>query len=173
MFKKMFSVLLILIIILFTAAQVSAVTFMEKKYINNSVISKNYDYRIYVLKNYFDKHNSPLAPYSREFVETADKYDLDWRLVPAITGVESTFGKNIPSNSYNAYGWANGRYSFSSWEDSIEIVSKTLKEKYIDNGAIGINDIARIYAPPSSTWAWKVKYFMNEIDPMPVTFSLI
>jgi hypothetical protein len=130
------------------------------------------DYRVISLENFLEKYDSPLAPYSAYFIEVADKYDLDWRLVPAITGVESTFGKRIPYNSYNAYGWANGAYSFESWDESIEVVSQTLKEKYIDKGATTVNEISRIYAPPSSTWAGKVKYFMKKIDPLPLSFTL-
>ena len=130
------------------------------------------DYREEILRNYLEKHNSPLSAYSEVFISFADEYRLDWRLVPAITGVESTFGKRIPVDSYNAYGWANGVYSFESWEESIEVVSEALRENYIDRGAVSINDIARKYAPPSETWARNVKFFMNKIDPMPVSFSL-
>lgn len=130
------------------------------------------DYRVYALKAFFEKYNSPLTEYADEFVYWADQYQIDWRMVPAITGVESTFGKRIPANSFNAYGWANGEYSFSSWEDSIKHVTGTLKEKYIDKGADTIPEIARRYAPPSTTWGTKVKYFMNKIEPFPVQYSL-
>jgi hypothetical protein len=58
-----------------------------------------FDFRVENLRNFFDKYNSPLAKYSEEFVTYADKNNLDYRLIPAITGVESTFGKNIPINS--------------------------------------------------------------------------
>ncbi len=133
---------------------------------------KNFDYRVYKLRSYLDEHNSPLADHSEEFIEYADSYNLDWRMVAAITGVESTFGKRIPANSYNAYGWANGEYKFSSWEDSIGHVSMTLKTKYIEKGATSISKIARRYAPPSKTWGSKVKFFMKRIDPLPVEFSL-
>ena len=131
-----------------------------------------FDYRVVLLKNYLESHKSPLAPYANEFVNYADTYDLDYRMVPAITGVESTFGKRIPHNSYNAYGWANGEYRFTSWKDSIEHVSMTLKTKYIEKGAPSISRIARRYAPPSKTWGRNVKFFMRKIDPMPVAFSL-
>lgn len=130
------------------------------------------DYRVVTLKKYLEKHNSPLSEYAGEFVYSADKYDIDWRLVPAISGVESTFGKRIPYGSYNAYGWANGKYYFESWEESIDIVSKTLREKYMNRGAVTIDQIGRRYAPPSSTWSWKVKYFMDQIEPMPLSFDL-
>ena len=89
-----------------------------------------YDYRVENLRNFLEKYDSPLAPYAQDFVMYADTNGLDYRLVPAISGVESTFGKFIPVNSFNAYGWANGHYSFTSWEDSIAHVSETL-EKFI------------------------------------------
>lgn len=132
----------------------------------------NYDMRVTELREYLESHNSPLAEYAEDFIKYSDQYDLDWRLVPAITGVESTFGKHIPYNSYNAYGWANGNYSFSSWEESIGHVSKTLAEKYIAKGANTSSEIGRIYAPPSSTWSSKVEYFKNKIEPLPVEFAL-
>lgn len=132
----------------------------------------NFDYRVYSLQNYLESHNSPLSEHAESFVEYADTYNLDYRMVPAITGVESTFGKRIPHNSYNAYGWANGEYRFVSWEDSIGHVSMTLKTKYIEKGAASISKIARRYAPPSKTWGNNVKFFMKKIDTLPVSFSL-
>lgn len=131
-----------------------------------------FDMRVTELKQYLESHNSPLAEYAEDFIKYSDQYGLDWRLVPAITGVESTFGKRIPYNSYNAYGWANGKYSFSSWEESIGHVSKTLAEKYIARGANTSSEIGRIYAPPSSTWSSKVEFFKNKIEPLPVEFAL-
>src|SRR3990167_1538262 len=81
------------------------------------------------LEEYLNSHNSPLAPYADVFVAKADKYELDWRLVAAISGVESTFGKRLPTNSYNAYGWNGGNFYFKDWEDGIDTVSKTLRVK--------------------------------------------
>ncbi len=140
--------------------------------LNNSS-NVGYDYRTQNLRKFLLKYNSPLADYADEFVAYADKNDLDYRLVPAITGVESTFGKHIPVNSYNAYGWANGDYRFESWEDSIAHVSEVLKTKYFDKGADSIYEIARIYAPPSTTWGSKVTYFVNKIDTLPLNFDII
>ncbi|MBU1126727.1 MAG: hypothetical protein ABIH88_03300 [Patescibacteria group bacterium] len=128
----------------------------------NRLIKK--DERVEKLEVFLEKYNSPLSEYASVFVENADKYSLDFRLVAAITGVESTFGKRIPFESYNAYGWSNGAYRFSSWEDSINHVSKFLKEKYIDRGLDSVDKIAPVYAPPSSTWGGKVTFFMNKIE---------
>ncbi|MGA3292060.1 MAG: hypothetical protein ABSC49_02880 [Candidatus Microgenomates bacterium] len=134
--------------------------------------NSSYDYRVENLREFLEKYNSPLAPYAEDFVAYADANGLDYRLVPAISGVESTFGKNIPFNSYNAYGWVNGNYDFRSWQDSIATVSSTLKYSYIDKGAVSIPQIAKRYAPPSSTWGSKVKYFVSKIDTLPVGFDI-
>jgi hypothetical protein len=142
---------------------------------NNLYIFNNltqYDERPSILKNYLRSHKSPLAEYSENIINTADKYNINWKLVVAIAGVESTFGKRIPINSYNAYGWANGNFYFKSWEESIETVTKTLRLKYIDRGYDTVEKIAPIYAPPSSSWAWKVNYFINQINDPLVNFDL-
>ncbi len=131
-----------------------------------------FDYRVYTLRKFLSQFGSPLTPYSSEFIEQADYYGIDYRLVPAISGVESTFGKHIPTDSYNAYGWVNGNYSFKSWSDSIQVVSKTLKYNYIDKGAVSIAKIAKIYAPPSTTWGSKVQYFVSKIDTLPLSFDI-
>ena len=149
-----------------TEAGISAV--LKSKQIN----TVQFDYREYRLRKFLTKYNSPLTPYSKEFITTADYYGIDWRMVPAISGVESTFGKRIPQNSYNAYGWAGGNYRFESWPDSINIVNKTLREKYVNKGATSITKIARIYAPPSTTWGSKVQYFVNKIDTLPLSFDI-
>lgn len=134
--------------------------------------TSSFDYREAVLRQYLKGHNSPLAEHAGVFIELADKYEIDWRLVPAISGVESTFGKRIPYKSFNAYGWANGKYVFENWEESIEVVTKTLREKYYDKGADNIYSIARRYAPPSSTWGRNVKFFIEKIDPLGLPYTL-
>ncbi|MFV1917239.1 MAG: hypothetical protein ACC618_02005 [Patescibacteria group bacterium] len=151
------------------SADVPVVT--ESASVRREKVESGYDYRVNLLETYFKGYNSPLADHAKHFIYFADKYGLDWRLVPAISGVESTFGKNIPTGSYNAYGWANGSYYFESWLNSIEIVSKTLREKYIDRGANTLPKIARRYAA-SPTWERKVRFFMNEIDRVPLAFTI-
>lgn len=147
-------------------------TVSQSATIKTVAVENSFDYRVENLKEFLEKYNSPLAPYASDFVAYADKYGLDYRMVPAITGVESTFGKKIPANSFNAYGWANGNYSFKSWTDSIQVVSMTLKQNYLDKGKTSVKKIARTYAPPSSSWASKVNYFMKKIEPIPAEFDI-
>lgn len=114
------------------------------------------DYRVKILEKYLTQYDSPLTSNAKDFVYYADKYDLDWRLVAAISGVESTYGKEIPPYSYNGWGW--GVYGthvirFSSWKEGIATVSQGLREKYINQwGGDNIYEIGANYAS-SPHWA--------------------
>ncbi|MDP2585753.1 MAG: hypothetical protein Q8P29_02645 [Candidatus Levybacteria bacterium] len=125
------------------------------------------DSRVRILREFLEKYNSPLVPFAGTFVETADKYDLDWKLVAAISGVESTFGQQIPYESFNGWGWGiygDNMIRFSSWNEGIETISQGLRTKYIDKwGAQDVYEIGRFYAA-SPTWAQRVEYFMNSIE---------
>ena len=107
---------------------------------------------------------SPLVDYAGLIVRTADQYGIDWRLLTAIAGIESSFGIHIPKGSYNAYGWANGAYRFRSWEHSIDHVSKILAQKYYQKGLDTPRKIAPVYAPPSKHWAGAVNKFIQQIE---------
>jgi len=109
-----------------------------------------------------NRENAPLAEYAQKFVEVANKYGLDYRLLPAIATVESGGGKSN-FRSYNAWGWGNK--SFSSFEEGIEVVGRGLKTGYIDKGSDTVDEIAPIYCPPNyKNWARSVNQFMNEIE---------
>lgn len=160
--KKILTILIITLIVVPKATGIVVAKEEEQDTIQKKLI----------LINYLRNKRSPLEAYAENLIAESRKNNLDWRLVPAITGVESNFGKRIPHKSYNAYGWANGSYKFQSWEESIEKVSSVLNQKYVQKGAVTINKIARIYAPPSTTWPTKVKFFINQIDPIGLTYEL-
>lgn len=134
---------------------------------NAEVKAVKRDDRAQVLKAYLTKRNSPLVESAATFVAQADKNKLDWKLVAAISGLESGFGKHIPQNSYNGWGWGvygDNVHSFTSWDDGISTISKGLREKYMDKwNATDVASIGRIYAA-SPTWAQRVTYFMNDIE---------
>jgi len=128
---------------------------------------KTSDSRVRILREYLEKYNSPLVPYAGTFVENADKYNLDWKLVAAISGVESTFGREIPNDSYNGWGWGiygDNMIRFSSWTEGIQTISEGLRTKYMNQwGAKDVYQIGKLYAA-SPTWAQRVEYFMNSIE---------
>ena len=109
-----------------------------------------------------NRGNAPLVDYAEKFVEVANKYGLDYRLLPAIATVESSGGKNN-FRKYNAWGWGNK--SFSSFEEGIEVVGRGLKTGYIDKGRDTVEEIAPVYCPPNyKNWARSVNQFMLEIE---------
>lgn len=128
----------------------------------------NTDNRATIVHTFLQAYDSPMSDAADAFVLFADKYSLDWKLVLAIAGTESTFGKHIPTGSYNAWGWGvfTGKQTgigFTSWENGVEEVSRGLKEKYIDKGAVTLDQIGDIYAA-SSAWASHVRFFIEKID---------
>lgn len=131
------------------------------------VASTPEDTRVKVLRKFLEQYNSPLAPYAKTFVEQADKYDLDWRFVAAISGLESTYGHQIPYGTYNGWGWGiygDNRIYFSSWEDGISTVSQGLRVRYMDQwGKKDIWQIGAVYAS-SPTWAVRVQGIMNQME---------
>ena len=118
-----------------------------------------------ILRGYLAKHNSPLQYNAQDFIDAANLYDLDWRLVAAISGTESTFGKFIPGG-YNGWGWGvygtNAIY-FSSWREAIFTISQGLRENYVNKGYTEPYSMNRIYAA-SPNWAKSVTFFMNDIE---------
>lgn len=126
------------------------------------------DNRVTKLKAYLELHNSPMSADAEHFITEADRLKMDWKLVAAIAGVESTFGKHVPANSYNGWGWAiftgqkDGRH-FDGWKDGITVVSEGLRYNYMDKGLITIEQMGMRYAA-SPTWSVKVRYFLQKIE---------
>ncbi|OGH10437.1 MAG: hypothetical protein A2857_05495 [Candidatus Levybacteria bacterium RIFCSPHIGHO2_01_FULL_36_15] len=130
---------------------------------NNLNGAQNSDKRVVALQNVFKKYNSPLTPYAQYYVKYADKYKVDWKLLPSISGLESYFGNLLISGTYNAYGWGGGYIYFKNWEDGIDTINKALKENYIEKGADTVDKIGPIYAE-ASHWSTAVKRYMNQIN---------
>ena len=169
LYTLLFSVALSIVIALFGDKKVSADTMeVEKGASVISAIESTQLNRVEILYKFFKKLNSPLAENSRTFVDVADKYDLDYRLLPAIGCLESACGLRMPYQSFNAWGWGvygNNVIRFSDFNDGIEKVAKGLYEGYVLKGADTPEKIARKYNPPThQSWLGKVKFYMAEID---------
>lgn len=128
------------------------------------------DARAKIVENFFASHKAPLSAYSEAFIKVADKYNLDYRLLPAISMQESNGGKRMIISSNNPFGY--GIYGdlvlkFPSFEDAIERVGRALREDYLDKGLTNPASIMTKYTPPSlakgGTWAIGVSSFMEEL----------
>ncbi len=125
------------------------------------------DNRAEILKTYLESYNSPLAAHAQTFIDEADKNNLDWRLIAAIAGGESTFGQAIPAYSFNAWGYGvygNNVRRFASWDDGIATVSKAIRTDYLyDSEETNVYQIGAKYAADPN-WPVKTLRFMSEID---------
>jgi hypothetical protein len=147
--------------------------------IAQTVEAKQLDERAVILQAYLAKHNAPLQYHAQDFVEAADLYNLDWKFVAAISGVESTFGKHVPGgtdpefSSFNGWGWGvygDKSLGFDSWRDGIFTVSKGLRENYFDKGLTEPYAINKKYAA-SQSWGKNVTFFLNDISEFEAEFK--
>ena len=124
--------------------------------------------RINALKGFFAEAKSPLKANAETFVDIADKYNLDYKLLPAIACMESSCGRFLIEGSFNPFGWGiygNNAIYFKSYDEAIETVAKGIREKYVNKGLTTPEKIAPVYTPPNYVnWRNGVTYFMNKID---------
>ena len=131
------------------------------------VVRQPVDNRAKILQDYLQANNSPLAPYAQTFITEADRNNIPWELLPAISGVESNFGVNIPPDSYNGWGfgiYGNNVLRFASWDDGITQVSYSLRTVYMNqDNAQNVYQIGYLYAS-DPIWADKVTNYISQID---------
>lgn len=145
---------------------------------NEEILIKTADARAHLVANFIQRNdragNSPLQPYDewgKKFVQVADEFGLDFRLLPAIARKESTFCKsNIARKYYNCFGYGvpvsgiTEAGKFSSYEEGLRTVAASLKRNYLDKGLTDPEAIMRKYCPPSSgAWANDLNKWLAEM----------
>lgn len=126
------------------------------------------DMRLTVVRDFFSNYKSDLLPYAEEVIKAADKYDLDYRLIPAIAMQESNLCKKAPKNSHNCWGF--GIYGkkvtrFDNYKETINTVTKTLAHQYKAKGLNTPEEIMSRYTPSSNgAWAYSVNHFMKQLS---------
>ncbi len=151
-------------------ALISETQFQEtpKLAIATSYTPQQREARVEVLTEFFKRYNSPLMGHAQQIVDAADKYSLDWRLVPAIAMQESTLCLKVPKNSNNCWGFGiyGGKVTrFKNYDEAINTVTKTLAQEYKQKrGLEHPSEIVTRYTPGSQTWAGNVSYVMDRIQ---------
>ena len=147
--KKIVSVIIILVLILSRASSASAF---------------EYDVRPISMRVVLEKYNSPMVGYEVELIQIAEKYGLDWTLLAAIAGTESSFGKRMPANCLNPYGWGvygDNKLCFKSFPEAAEAVAKGLSSRY---NISSLESIGRTYNKVSTEgWVNHTHFFSNKI----------
>lgn len=114
------------------------------------------------VRAYLASRGAPLAAKAEYLVKTAQEFGIDYRLVAAISIIESSGGK-YTYRPYNAWGWGGSMspYTFKSWEEAIYTVSRGLS-RYYSSGLVTPRQIAPRYNPHTpNEWARKVEYVMS------------
>jgi len=119
------------------------------------------DHRFHLLKKFFRKAACPAERYAQAFLDAADRYGLDWRLLPSLSFIESTGGKAARKN--NLFGWNSGKAEFDSPVDGIREVgyrlanSSLYKDKDLDEVLATYNS--------NADYPERVKSVMRQIAP--------
>jgi hypothetical protein len=119
------------------------------------------DPRLETLRTFFHVADCPAEQYAAAFLEAADYNELDWRLLPSLSFVESTGGKFARDN--NLFGWDSGRAHFPSPVAGIHAVGYRLSHSdlYKDKE---LDEILSTYNP-NVEYARRVKSVMRRIAP--------
>ena len=126
----------------------------------DSVVNKT-DPRLIRIKQFFLDRDCPAHVYADDFITAADQQDLDWRLLPSISFVESGGGKEYYNN--NIFGWDNCKQRFRSTREGIYRVAAKLGRSELYRHK-GIDQVLRLYNPRPE-YAVVVKSVMDSLGP--------
>src|SRR5215469_13818051 len=85
------------------------------------------DARAKKLAAFFKAFHCPAPHYVEDYIQAADRYGLDYRLLPAISVRETTCGLTAANN--NRWGYHPGRQSFPSVRAGIDFLTRQLAIK--------------------------------------------
>lgn len=112
------------------------------------------------IRSFLARQRSPMTGYADVIVSSGMKYGVDPRVIVAIAGVESTYGRY--SSGYNAWGWGKARWS--SWSVAIERYTRALGSEYRSLRHGRFAAASRTYCPPcGKRWGIKALGIFNSI----------
>lgn len=134
----------------------------EILYINTD---SNFEQKVKNIERYMGARNAPLEHQAEYMVIMANKFGIDYRLVPAISIIESSGGEHL-YRRFNAWGWGGAEgFAFENWEHSIYVVSRGMGG-YYSMGLDTPKKMAPRYNPHTpNEWGAKVKMVMERIGP--------
>lgn len=147
------------------AGLVAAPAFTER------VASPTYeqDPRLERVRKFFEACDCPLSRFAADFLTAADENDLDWRLLPSISIVESGGGKNYRNR--NVFGWNSGKERFASVGKGIHAVAARLGKSALYREK-GTDQILKIYNPRPD-YGRRVKAIMRTLGPAEVPYNAV
>jgi hypothetical protein len=119
------------------------------------------DPRLSRLTQFFAERGCPLREAAVDFLIAADLNHLDWRLLPSISIIESSGGKDFRNN--NVFGWDSSRGSFPSVRAGIHFVASKLATSKLYRGK-NLESKLQTYNPLPDYVA-RVKAVMRTLGP--------
>jgi hypothetical protein len=98
-------------------------TVSVQQYTASPTVKQN-DPRLSRLQKFFGDRDCPLRDSATDFLVAADQNHLDWRLLPSISFIESSGGKDYTNN--NVFGWDSCKEKFTSVRAGIHYVAAQL-----------------------------------------------
>jgi hypothetical protein len=122
---------------------------------------KQTDPRLIRVREFMREHACPAHIYAEDFVLAAHRNNLDWRLLPSLSVVESGGGREACHN--NIFGWNSCRTGFKSPRDGIHRVAGWLGRSrlYQDKS---LDALLKTYNPYPH-YPGIVKSVMNQLGP--------
>jgi hypothetical protein len=121
-----------------------------------------HDPRVLRLHQFFSRLHCPVRDLSEDFVHAADDNDLDWRLLPSISIIESSGGKAYRNN--NIFGWANGDWPFPTIRAGLHQVAFRLGRSVLYRNR-STEEKLKLYNPDES-YPGRVQDVMQMISPV-------
>ena len=127
------------------------------------------DPRLRQLQKLFEDLESPAAKFAEDFLAAADRHNLDWRLLPSISIVESGGGKEYRNN--NIFGWDSCKRSFPSVQAGIHKVAERLTVSYLYRDK-SLDDLLQTYNSYPG-YAERVKFVMRRLTQAPIATGYV
>lgn len=122
------------------------------------------DPRMIRLQQFLAARDCPLEKYAPDLIEAADANNLDWRLLPSISVIESGGGKEYTNN--NVFGWDSCRQKFPTVRAGIHVVASRLANSNLYRGK-DLEAKLRTYNPVVENYPSMVQAVMRSIAPAP------
>jgi hypothetical protein len=119
------------------------------------------DPRVPRLQRFFQHYNCPIPYHVSEYLRASDDYELDYRLLPAISVRESLCGVSEQSVN-NFWGYHPDRLSFPSIEAGIDYVARQLAQSPYYRGK---NLVEKLFVyNPRPAYPQEVQRIMRQIE---------
>lgn len=114
------------------------------------------------LEDYLTQRGSNMAPYAGLIYDQVKLCGGDYRVLIAIAGNESNFGK-VNYKLYNPFGYLNG-VQYATYEEALKILSCKISQEYLVPCNNDLNCIISRYGGLDTNkeqWVKNIQYFIN------------